>query len=219
MDKMENYLRPTPTFDCDDQSVRQKSRDLTEGQEKAVDKAKSLFYFVRDEIKYNIYVASDLPEYYRASRILEAGEGFCIQKAVVLATLARAAGIPARLHLAAIRNHLIPDTLRALMGTNLFPTHGYDELYIEGKWVKATPAFDLKMCQKNRLIPVEFDGKSDAIFHSQDLDGRLHIEYVQDVGHFDDLPFDTIVNLRVQALGADFFDRMRQVIEARKARG
>ncbi len=219
MDPMKRYLRPTPTFDCDNESIKGKAKDLSAGQEKVADKAKSLFYFVRDEIKYNIYVLSDLPEYYRASRVLEVGEGFCIQKAVLLATLARAVGIPARLHLAAIRNHLMPDKLKELTGTNLFPSHGYAELYIEGKWVKATPAFDLKMCQKNRISPVEFDGKNDAMFHSHNLDGKLHIEYIQDRGHFDDLPFDTITNLRIQALGADIFQRLRQAIEARKARG
>ena len=219
MDPMKRYLRPTPTFDCDNESIKGKAQDLSAGQEKVADKAKSLFYFVRDEIKYNIYVLSDLPEYYRASRVLEVGEGFCIQKAVLLATLARAVGIPARLHLAAIRNHLMPDKLKELMGTNLFPSHGYAELYIEGKWVKATPAFDLKMCQQNGIIPVEFDGKNDAMFHSHNLDGKLHIEYIQDRGHFDDLPFDTITNLRIQALGADIFQRLRQAIEARKARG
>ena len=218
MDPMKRYLRPTPTFDCDNESIKGKAQDLSAGQEKVADKAKSLFYFVRDEIKYNIYVLSDLPEYYRASRVLEVGEGFCIQKAVLLATLARAVGIPARLHLAAIRNHLMPDKLKELMGTNLFPSHGYAELYIEGKWVKATPAFDLKMCQQNGIIPVEFDGKNDAMFHSHNLDGKLHIEYIQDRGHFDDLPFDTITNLRIQALGADIFQRLRQAIEARKAR-
>lgn len=216
---MKRYLRPTPTFDCDNESIKGEAQDLSAGQEKVADKAKSLFYFARDEIKYNIYVLSDLPEYYRASRVLEVGEGFCIQKAVLLATLARAVGIPARLHLAAIRNHLMPDKLKELMRTNLFPSHGYAELYIEGKWVKATPAFDLKMCQQNRISPVEFDGKNDAMFHSHDLDGKLHIEYIQDRGHFDDLPFDTITNLRIQALGADIFQRLRQAIEARKARG
>lgn len=219
MDQMEDYLRPTSTIDCDSEPVKQKAQTLTENQEDEVDKARTLFYFVRDQVKYNPYVLSDLPEYYCASRILDIREGFCIQKAVLLAALSRAVGIPARLHLAAIRNHLVPDKLRELMGTDLFPTHGYDELYIEGKWVKATPAFDLNMCQQNRIIPVDFDGKNDAIFHSHNLDGKLHIEYVQDHGHYDDLPFNKIIDLRIQELGADFFDRARQAIEARKARG
>ena len=218
MNQMEKYLRPTPTIDCNNESIKQKSQNLTEGQHEVADKAKSLFYFVRDEIKYNVYVLSDRPEYYRASRILELREGFCIQKAVLLAALARAVGIPARLHLTAIRNHLVPDKLRGLMGTNVFPTHGYDELYIEGEWVKATPTFDLRMCQQNQIIPVEFDGKQDAMLPSHNLDGKLHIEYLQDHGYYADLPFDKIINLRIQTLGADWSERMRQAIEARKAR-
>jgi len=98
---MERYLRPTPTFACDNESIKQKAQDLSTGQQKVADKAKSLSYFVRDEIRYNIYMLSDLPEHYRASGILEPGEGFCVKKAVLLAALARVAGIPTRLHLAA----------------------------------------------------------------------------------------------------------------------
>jgi len=214
---MERYLRPTPAIDCDNELIREKARNLTEGYQEVADKAKSLFYFVRDGIKYNLYVPSDRPEYFRASTTLERGDGFCIQKAVLTAALARAVGIPARLHLAAIRNHLAPDKVKELLGADLFPTHGYNELYIEGTWVKVAPTFNLKMCQKTRTIPVEFDGKNDAVLPSHNLDGKPHIEYVQDHGYYDDLPFDKIINLRIQTLGADIFQRLRQAIEARKA--
>jgi hypothetical protein len=220
MNQMEKYLRLTPIIDCSSESIRVKAQELTEGQDEIVDKAKSLFYFVRDEIRYSIYVLSDLPESYKASKTLERKKGFCISKAVLLAALARAVGIPARLHIAAIRNHLIPDKVKEILsGTNLFPTHGYADLYIDGKWVKATPAFDLEMCQQNRLIPVEFDGINDATFHSHDLDGRLHIEYIQDHGYYDDLPFDTICNLRTQALGPDWARRLRRAIEEKEVQG
>jgi len=218
MEQMERYLRPTPTIDCDNESIKEKARELTKGQGEVVDKAKSLFYFVRDEIRYNLYVLSDRPEYYKASRTLERGEGFCVFKAVLLVALARATGIPARLHMAAIRNHAVPDKVKEMLGTNVFPTHGYDELYIEGKWVKATPAFDLKLCQENRLIPVEFDGKNDAALPAHTLDGRLYIEYVRDHGHYDDLPFDTIVKLRAETLGPNWAERLRRGIETRNAR-
>jgi hypothetical protein len=192
MDPMEKYLRPTPRIDCDNKFIRQKSQDLTRSQEEVVDKAKSLFYFVRDEIKYNP-LPVHLLEDYRASKTLKTGKGFCVEKASLLVALARAAGIPARLHLADIRNHLIPNRLKQLIGTDLFSYHGYSGLYIEGKWVKATPAFDLKMCQENRIIPVEFDGKHDAIFHPHNLDGELHIEYVKDHGYHEDVPLDEIL--------------------------
>jgi len=214
---MTEYLRPTPAIDCDSASIKRKAEDLTKGQYEARDKARSLFYFVRDEIKYRPHIVSDLLEDYRASKILHTGEGWCVQKAVLLAALARAAGIPARLHLADIRNYLVSDRLKELMGTNLFVYHGYDELYIEGKWVKATPAFDLKMCQDNRIVPVEFDGKSDAIFHSHNVDGELHIEYVEDHGCYQDLPLDEILTAFAQVYGLGSGEELKHAVRPEKA--
>jgi len=216
MDPMIAYLRSTSTIDCDSAVIREKAQGLTRGRQEVWDKARSLFHFVRDEIRYNFYAPSDKPEYYRASRILETREGFCIQKAVLLAALARAMGIPARLHLAAIRNHLAPAKLRKLMRGNVFPTHGYDELHIEGHWIKAAPTFDLKMCQDNRFTPVEFDGRHDAVLPAFNPDGKPHIEYVDDLGYYEDLPFENIIAWRLEALGPDFFERMRQAVAARK---
>jgi transglutaminase-like putative cysteine protease len=213
---MDIYLRPTSTIDCDNKLIKEKAQELVREQQEVPSKAKYLFYFVRDEIAYNLYVPSDKPEYYRASRILQENKGFCIQKAALLTALSRAVGIPARLHLAAIRNHLVPDELKQLMRGNLFPTHGYTEIYVEERWIKVAPTFDLRMCDKNRLITVEFDGVHNALLPAYNQDGELHIEYVQDRGHYDDLPFDKIIAWRLEALGADFPERMKQVIESRK---
>src|SRR4030042_6406350 len=190
---MEHYLEPTATIDCDSQLVRERAWSLTKDADDTPGKAKALFYWVRDEIKYNPLVPLEVFESYRASKTLEKGEGFCVEKAAVLAALARAAGIPARLHFADIRNYLVSPRLLEIMGTNLFSYHGYTELHIFRKWVKATPAFDLKMCQANRIIPVDFDGKNDAIFHSHNLDDQLHIEYVADHGCRVDVPVDEII--------------------------
>lgn len=132
---------------------------------------------MRDEIKYNPYSLPCLLEHYRASTILEKGKGYCVQKAVLLAALARATGVPARLRFADIRNHIVPKKLAEMLGTNLFIYHGYDELYLDGNWIKATPVFNLKICQKSQILPVEFDGKNHAIFHSHNQDGKPHFEF------------------------------------------
>ena len=213
---MERYLRPTPTIDCDNDSIKRKAENLSKGQQGVAGKAKSLFYFVRDEIEYTPLVPLDLFEHYQASKTLERGKGFCVEKAALLAAFARAVGIPARLHLADIRNHLVPDRLKELMGTDLFSYHGYSELYIEGKWVKATPAFDLRMCQKNRIIPVEFDGKNDAMFHSHNLDGKLHIEYVQDHGHYVDVPVDEILAAWAKVYKMESTEQFYRFVESEK---
>lgn len=203
METMEKYLKPTLTIDCDAKSIKEMAQDLTRGREETTEKARVLFYFVRDEIKYNPYSPFHLLEHYRASTILSRREGYCVQKAVLLAALARAVDIPARLRFARLRNHLLPPKALTLLGTNVMSSHGYDELYINGKWIKATPIFDLKMCLENRIIPVEFDGTSDATFHPYNQDGRLHIEYIEDCGHYPDVPLDKILSAWVQAYGSE----------------
>jgi len=213
---LEEYLKPTPAIDCETRSIKEKAQELTSRQEKITDKAKTIFYFVRDEIEYDPYLPRHLVEHYRASTILDRGGGYCVQKAVLLAALARAAGIPTRLRFANIRNHLHFGRLAKLMGTNLFIYHGYDELYIEGKWIKATPTFDLKMCRKHHIVPVEFDGKKDALFHTYNQDGELQIEYVCDHGHYQDLPFNEIRIARIHGYGPAVEKRLRMAETKRK---
>jgi len=199
---MERYLKPTFAINCDSPSIQEKSSNLTEGCGDIIKKAQSLFYFVRDEIRYNIYVSRSLPEHFKASNTLARRDGYCVQKAVLLVALARAAGIPAGLGFSRIRNNILPEKTLNWLGTNILPFHGYAEFYLNGKWVKATPAFDLKLCEKNRIIPVEFDGENDAIFHRYNQDGKLHIEYLKDLGRqYEDLPLDKLHEALIQTFG------------------
>ena len=165
---------------------------LAEKRSSQTEKAKELFYFARDRIKYNPYLAFCPLEDYRASETLQRAEGFCIQKAVVLTALARAIGIPARLGFADIKNHLASKEFIDWLGTNISFHHGYSELYLNKKWVKATPAFNIEMCKKFDIEPVEFDGVRDAVFHERNKNGELHIEYIKYHGTFADLPFEEI---------------------------
>ena len=63
---------------------------------------------------------------------------------------------------------------------------------IDGKWVKATPAFNLAMCTRFRVKPLEFDGREDSIFHPFDEDNRRHMEYLNFRGAYADVPADEI---------------------------
>jgi transglutaminase-like putative cysteine protease len=217
---MKKYLKPTAAIDSDHPSIKERAHNIIRGKRETTDKAKSLFYWVRDEIKYNPFLVMEALENFRVSRTLERRQGFCIEKAAVLAAFARAVGIPARLHFVDIRNYLVSDKLLKVMGTDLFSYHGYTELYIKGKWVKATPAFDLKMCHKNRIIPVEFDAQNDAILHSHNLDGKLHIEYVRDRGYREDVPVDEMLARWEKDYGLETQqERLNRIIEAEKAKG
>jgi len=157
------------------------------------DKAIALYYAVRDEVRYHPFQNFTLDETYRASVCLERGTGWCVPKAALLAACARAAGIAARVGYADVKNHLTTPELTAKMGgTDLFVYHGYTELYLGGKWVKATPAFNLGLCTRFRVKPLEFDGVNDSIFHPFDEDNRRHMEYVRERGAFTDVPAEAI---------------------------
>ncbi len=191
---IQDCLRPTQYIDSDHATVRDVADKLLAESMSAGQRAVKLFYFVRDEIRYNPYASMMSPQDYKASEVLARGYGFCTQKAIVLAALSRCAKVPCRLGFADVVNHLVPQKLLDLMGTNLFTYHGYVEFYLHGKWVKATPAFDLGLCEKQGYIPVDFNGENDAVFHPVDRRGRKHIEYARHIGEYQDLPLDDIFN-------------------------
>jgi transglutaminase-like putative cysteine protease len=193
------YLNPTFFIDCDAVSVRERSQELAGSERREREKATKIFFFVRDKIKYSLYVPRSSREDFRASQILSRGEGYCVQKAVLLVALTRAADIPARLRFSEIRNHLTPPELLEKRGTNVFAYHGLAELYIEGSWIKATPTYDLDYCKKTGTIPVYFDGTKDALLPPRAVDGRPHIEYLKDRGFFKDLPFDELRRVSISS--------------------
>jgi transglutaminase-like putative cysteine protease len=151
-----------------------------------------LFSTVRDTIIYDPYVNYADPANYRASAVLASSRAFCIGKAALLAASARVIGVPARVGYADVRNHLTSPRLYEKIKTDIFLWHSYTELYLSGRWVKATPAFDRALCDRAGIKPLEFDGETDSLFQPFDQAGRRHMEYLKDRGAFADVPFDTI---------------------------
>lgn len=182
------FVEPTEFVDSDAEAVVAFARRVVGEEADPVAKAVRLYYAVRDEVVYTPYCDFTSPDTYRASGTLARGSGFCVGKAALLAAAARAAGIPARVGFADVRNHLATPRLRALMGTDVFYYHGFAELYLEGRWVKATPAFDRGLCDRFGVQPLEFDGRADSLFHPYDRSGRRHMEYVRDRGAHADVP-------------------------------
>jgi len=202
-DDMDIYLKPTFTIESDHGRVSQTARDLTEGCSGDEEKAVSLFYFVRDSIRYNFHMISVFIEDFRASRVLEWQKGYCVQKAVLLTALGRAAGIPTRMAFAKIKNHSIPAHVLQKLGTDSFPRHGYNQFFLNGKWISATATFDKELCKKNGLPTVEFDGKRDSILPDKDLKGGPYIEYLEKFSPREDLPFEWIVQRTSMVVGPD----------------
>jgi transglutaminase-like putative cysteine protease len=140
-------------------------------------------------VHYNVYMISTHYEDFKASVTLTRRKGYCVQKAVLLAALARAVGIPSRVAFAKIRNYRAPDRLVKQTGSNIPPSHGYAQLYIRGTWISVTPAFDRGLCENSGLSPVDFDGIHEALLSSTDLSGRPFVEYIEKYEPQPDFPF------------------------------
>jgi len=208
----EKYLKPTAIIDSDHKDIIQYATEtIADETNKPVEKAVKLYYAVRDRIWYDPYYPFFLPEHYKASNVLKSGRGYCVCKASLLCALGRASGIPSRVGFATVRNHLATRQLIEHMGSDLFIYHGFTEFYLEGKWVKATPAFNKELCERHRVIPLEFNGREDSIFHLYNVEKNKFMEYVEDHGSYEDIPVDIIVAAWEKAYGKD---RVKRWIEA-----
>jgi transglutaminase-like putative cysteine protease len=192
-DDLASLTRATTCVDSDHPDVRAFAERHGRGDGGQREEAVRLYYAVRDGFRYDPYSATVSVEGLRASATLAVGRGWCVAKAVLLAACCRARGIPARLGFADVRNHLSTANLRAGMGTDLFYWHGYTSVHLEGRWVKATPAFNIELCDKFGFLPLEFDGRSDSIYHPFDRAGKKHMEYVRERGEYADPPVEAIV--------------------------
>jgi len=186
------YLEPGRFIDSDNPAIQAFARQHAGSDGNERERILRLYGAVRDGIIYDPYVDMGAAANFRASGVLAAGRGFCIGKAALLAACARAIGVPARVGYADVRNHLTSPRMYEYIKTDVFVWHSYVDLCVDGRWVKATPAFNLALCQRVGTHPLDFDGQSDSLLQPFDRAGRRHMEYLKDRGTFADVPFDTI---------------------------
>jgi transglutaminase-like putative cysteine protease len=166
--------------------------DVVAGVEEDTKRAVAVYYAIRDGILYDPYSADISVAGLKATTVLEERRGWCVSKAILLAACCRALGIPARLGYADVLNHLSTEKMRQRMKTNVFYWHGYTALYLDDRWVKATPAFNIELCEKFGLKPLEFNGRDDSIYHAFDQAGNRHMEYLHDRGQFLEPPIEAM---------------------------
>ena len=185
-------LHATTMVDSDHPIVREFAVRHARGADDR-ERAVALYLAVRDGLRYDPYRIDLSVHGMKGSTALAQGYGWCVPKAAALAAVCRAAGIPARVGYADVRNHLSTERMRQNMGSDLFVWHGYTDLWLDGQWLKATPAFNIELCDRFGLLPLEFDGRADSIYHPFDRAGQRHMEYVAMHGAFDDVPLQRIV--------------------------
>ncbi|MBL8487388.1 MAG: transglutaminase family protein [Rhodocyclaceae bacterium] len=205
------WLAATPFMDYRHPAVAAFVRDAVGDAVTERDKAVRLYYAVRDRIRYDPYRFSMEPENFRASHTVQQGAAYCVPKALLYAAGLRSLGIPARPGFADVKNHLATERLLKLIGTDLFTWHGYVSLLVDGRWVKATPVFNIEMCERFHVLPLDFDGTRDALMHPFNARNEKHMEYVCQRGEFDDLPFDE--------MAADMVRTYPQLVAMAEGRG
>jgi transglutaminase-like putative cysteine protease len=181
------YLAPAEYIDSDHPEIKAFVAKAVMPNTPAADKARR-FYLAAREIRYDPDLDYSDPEIYRASSVLQAGHAYCVGKAALFAALCRAGDIPARVAFADVTNHLSSEKLREKMGTNYFAWHGFTEVYLDGRWVRASPTFNSSLCGRFGVAPLDFDGATDALLQAYDGEGRTFMQYEVLRGAFHDVP-------------------------------
>jgi transglutaminase-like putative cysteine protease len=149
--------------------------------------AVALYYLVRDAFIYDPYHLDLTHEGLKASNVLTKKRAWCVEKASVLAACARRFGIPSRLGYAVVTNHIGVEKLIRMLRCDEIVFHGFVELFVDGAWVKCTPAFDTRICALSKVTPLEWDGKTDSLFQEYEQ-GKRFMEYRRFYGVFGDVP-------------------------------
>jgi transglutaminase-like putative cysteine protease len=188
--EMEEYLKPTRFIDFDNTIVQDFALKHSNPDASPKANAVSLYYAVRDSVNYSPWNLIMNPDVISASQTIERGVGYCIEKSLILAAAARFIGIPSRLGFSIVRNHISTKKFVEMLRTDMFVFHGYNEFFLDGKWVKCTPAFNKSLCERFNTLPLEFDGEHDSIFQEFAPNGSKYMEYIHEYGTFADLPYD-----------------------------
>lgn len=189
---MMTYLEATELLDHDHSRIRDMIAPF-EALGSEEEKIRAVYLKVRDGWRYNPYRISFRREDFKASVIASGTEGHCIDKAILMVAFLRALHIPARLHLAKVTNHIAVERIVEKIGSEELAPHGMVGVLHHGKWVKASPTFNLELCQRFGVDPLEFDGNADALLQAFNKEGDKFMEYLEDYGHFEDVPFAFIL--------------------------
>ena len=171
------------------------TQKVIEEEEHNLNRAIKIYNAIRDGWKYTASKITLSEEDMKATEIYKRQEGNCIEKSVLMIACCRAANIPARLCLAKVRNQNAVENVEQTFGKDYLVPHGYVELWLNEKWVKATPAFNKSLCKRLGVEVLPFDGINDSIFQQYDQKGGIFMEYLEDYGWFDDIPIDYIIEV------------------------
>ena len=103
--------------------------------------------------------------------MLAKGHAYCVGKAALYVALCRAVGIPARIGLADVKNHLATPRLLEAVGTDSSPITAMWN-FAGGAGSRLRRRSTRRLCDKLGVPPLDFDGENDALLQPFDDTGR-----------------------------------------------
>ena len=188
-----DYLKSSYFFDFEHESIRELIREFQDNSISDQEKAIGIYMKVRDGWRYDPYHISLVKDTFRASEIAQKSKGNCVEKSILLIACLRGLKIPARLHLGKVKNHIAVDRLTEKFGSNELTPHGMVNVRLNGKWLKISPAFNRSLCEKFKVEPLDFDGEKSSFLQQFNSEGTLFMEYLDDYGHFEDVPLKFMI--------------------------
>lgn len=184
------YTQATYYFDYDAATIQSLIADVKEDTKQ--EQIAKVYTKVRDRWRYSPFNISFRKENYRSSALYHKKEAHCIEKAILLISALRALDIPARLRLAKVSNHIATERLEKKLGTNELAPHGLVDVFHNDRWVKCSPAFNKELCDMYQVDVLDFDGTADSIMQEYNRENEKLMSYIEEYGHFDDVPMDYI---------------------------
>ena len=206
------YLQSTCYFDFENELVQNLISEFKTDRQSDKEKTIGIYTKVRDDWKYDPYSISLSKEKYKSSHIAKKQSGNCVEKSIILIACLRALGIPARLHLGKVKNHIAVERLTEKFGSNELTPHGMVNVYLDKKWLKMSPAFNKSLCEKLNVEPLDFDGENNSFLQQYNSEGSRFMEYVDDYGHFDDVPLDFMIK-NIKEHYPNIFDTDEKITE------
>lgn len=185
---MNQYLEATEFLDFSSDEIKNYLKDVPKFESKK-ELAIFLYEKVRDGFLYDPYHLDLRVKALKSSQIVSKKRAWCVEKSILLASIARYFEIPSRLGFAIVTNHIGVEKLVSYLRKEEIVFHGYVELFVNEKWVKCTPAFDQKICRLSKVSPLIWDGESDSMFQEFENEKRF-MEYLHFYGTFSDVPIE-----------------------------
>lgn len=184
---MEEFVKDTYFLDFQCPVYDEFCENIVQNEDQTI-LAVQIYNLVRESFLYDPYHLDLRPSALIGSEIIRKGRrAWCVEKAIVLAACARKFNIPSRLGYAIVTNHIGVEKLTNYLRRPEIVFHGFVEMYLQGKWVKCTPAFDSRICRISGVSPLEWNGEEDSMFQEFDQ-GKKFMKYLHYYGTFSDVP-------------------------------